>query len=311
MYIEQLKKNIKEIKPNIKDNSLNLYLRNIKLLHKRITGEEEVKDLNFLDKFEQIIDSLDKYTVPTQRNYISSIITVLQTTDNDILPLYIEYYKELSEQYQKTIDTQKKTQKQKDNWVTMDDLKIIKNKYKKEVQEIIKLSNPTNKQIDTIQRYLVCVLYIGSKNNPPLRLDYAPMFVKYISEYEKDNKNNLLVIKPNTMFFHIGKYKNVRSYGTKIIPVSPPLKKIIDIYLKYNKTGFLLINANKTPMNANGLTKYLNKVFEDTDKKISATMLRHIFLSEHYPADKKNREKTANKMCHSVGTAIDYSKFQD
>jgi len=306
--MDDLRKAILQIKPDIKEISLNLYLRNIKILHKRITGEDEMKDLIFLDKFEEIIDSLDKYAIPTQRNYVSSIIIALQTTDNDILPLYVEYYKNLSTEYQKKINTQEKTDKQKENWTTIAELKKVKNMYKKKVNEIIKLSNPTKRQIDTIQRYLVCMLYIGSKNNPPLRLDFAPMLVRDIEDYDKDSKKNILVIKGKSFFFHIADYKTVGKYGTKIIPVSLPLEKVIKIYLKYNKTGFLLINTENTPMTANGLSKYLTKIFEPTGKKISATILRHIFLSETFPADLKKREEIADKMGHSVSMGIEYSK---
>ena len=306
--MDDLRKAILQIKPDIKEISLNLYLRNIKILHKRITGEDEMKDLIFLDKFEEIIDSLDKYAIPTQRNYVSSIIIALQTTDNDILPLYVEYYKNLSTEYQKKINTQEKTDKQKENWTTIAELKKVKNMYKKKVNEIIKLSNPTKRQIDTIQRYLVCMLYIGSKNNPPLRLDFAPMLVRDIEDYDKDSKKNILVIKGKSFFFHIADYKTVGKYGTKIIPVSLPLEKVIKIYLKYNKTGFLLINTENTTMTANGLSKYLTKIFEPTGKKISATILRHIFLSETFPADLKKREEIADKMGHSVSMGIEYSK---
>jgi hypothetical protein len=306
--MDDLRKAILQLKPDIKEISLNLYMRNIKILYKRITGEDEVKDLNFLDKFETVIDSLDKYKVPTQRNYISSIITALQTTNNDIFPLYVEYYKELSGEYQKKIETQEKSEKQKENWTTIAELKKVKNMYKKQVNEIIKLDKPTKKQIDIIQRYLVCMLYIGSKNNPPLRLDFAPMLVRTIEDYDKESKKNILVIKNKSMFFHIADYKTVGKYGTKIIQIALPLEKVIKIYLKYNKTGFLLINTENTPMNANGLSKYLTKIFEPTGKKISATMLRHIFLSDTFPADLKKREIIADKMGHSVSMGMQYSK---
>ena len=293
MFANELRKLILQNKPDIKENSLNLYLRNIKLLHKRIDGGV-FKDLNFLDNFEDIIDSLADFTT--------------QTADNDILPLYVEYYKELSGTYKKKINTQEKSEKQKENWVSLEELKKVKNIYKRRTMEIIKLDNPIKKQIDTIQRYLVCMLYIGSKNNPPLRLDFAGMVVRNIEDYDKESKENILVIKDKSMFFHIAAYKTSKLYGTKIIPVSIPLENVIKIYLKYNKTGFLLINTENSPMNANGLSKYLTKIFEPTGKKISATMLRHIFLSETFPADLKKREEIANKMGHSVSTGIEYSK---
>jgi len=312
MYIDQLKKDIKEIKPNISDNSIDLYIRNIRILYNKIHNGS-LESLVWLDDFEGVIDLINESykTITTRRNYINSILSVLNTTDAEVLPLYEGYYKQITNEYIIQNNSQKRSNKEKENWIDMPTLKEIKLNYKKKYDEIIKKDKINNKEFDLLQRYIVCMLYIGSINNPPLRLDYAETKVRFIDEYQDSDKSNILVVKPKSMFLHLSNYKTKSRYGVKKINISPPVYKVLTEWLRYNTTGFLLVNANKTPMNNNGLTKYLNKVFEESGKKISVTMLRHIYLSDKFPADLKKRQLTADRMAHSIPTQMNYSKFQD
>ena len=63
-------------------------------------------------------------------------------------------------------------------------------------------------------------------------------------------------------------------------------------------------------MTPNGLTKYLNKVFEPTGKNnISSTMIRHIFISEKIGGPTiKEKQELAEKMGHSTDTQEKYKK---
>ena len=65
-------------------------------------------------------------------------------------------------------------------------------------------------------------------------------------------------------------------------------------------------------MSSNQLSKYINKVFEPTGKKVSANLLRHIYISEKFPVE-KNREKEdiADKMGHGVDTQNTYAKKEN
>lgn len=307
MY-KQLEKEIKELRPNISDSSIALYLRNIRILYGKLHNGD-MQSLDWLDDFETVIDEINEFkALSTRRNYINSINSVLQTTDSDVLSLYEAYYTEISNKYNKKRSEQKKTEKEKENWVDLPSLKEIKLSYKKQYDEIIKKDNIDKKEFDILQRYIVCMLYIGSVKNPPLRLDYAGVKVRQIEEYDKNDTSNVLVIKPTSMFLHLAKYKTKNIYGEKKIPIAPPIYNVLKEWLRYNTSGFLLVTVNKTPMNNNNLTKYINKVFQATGKKISATMLRHIYLSDKFPADLKKREETANRMCHSVSTGVEYSK---
>ena len=62
-------------------------------------------------------------------------------------------------------------------------------------------------------------------------------------------------------------------------------------------------------MTSNGLTKYLNKTFEPSGKNnISSSMIRHIFITDKFPPQLKEKEEVASKMGHSVAQQELYAK---
>ena len=86
------------------------------------------------------------------------------------------------------------------------------------------------------------------------------------------------------------------------------MNSALNIWLRFNTTGNLLLNSRKQPMTANGLTKFLQKTFEPTGKNISSSLIRHIFISEKFPAVNQEKEEVASKMGHSVSQQTLYSK---
>ena len=89
------------------------------------------------------------------------------------------------------------------------------------------------------------------------------------------------------------------------------------MWLKYNKSGYYLTNSDrKSPINSNGITKFLNKIFmKEFNKKISTSMLRHIQIS-HLNKDKptikeieKKEQKVEDKFMHSKAVNELYRKI--
>ena len=235
----------KQYKPELSDSSIHNYINNI----------ERLVNNNYrsLDKFEDIIDDINELPVSdlTKRNYVSSVITYLKMVDSPSLPLYSAYYDQITKEYMKGSNNQEKTEKEKNNWVELKQLRyILKRKYTK--------------------------------------LNKAGVF-------DKDKLN-------------IGKYKTDKIYGIKQIKICKKIKKILHLWLKHNTSGFLLTTTTRAILSKNNLTKYLNKTFEETGKNISSTMLRHIYLSDRFPADLNKRNKTADLMCHSVSQGMKYAK---
>ena len=320
--MEKIKKAIDEAR-NIKANSLRAYTISIQKLHNALFDKDIVdkaNPLDFLKDEDGVLKAIKDLKVNTQKNYLSAVIVALDSMNpkrySTELKEYREYLDELSKEYIKELEKNEKTDNQKENWVSLSALKKVMNSYKRDLQdrEVFKKENLTKKQRDILQMWVVSNLYLHD-DNPPIRLDYGDMKVISISQYndlEKDDEenNNYLVAQSRTKkFFHFGEFKTKKSQGIKKIPVGKVLNSVLNIWLRFNDSGYLLIDSRDKPMNSNQLSKYITKVFSPTGKKITANSLRHIYISEKHPVEvNDSKQKTANKMLHSVSTQEKYAK---
>jgi len=304
---------------NIKDKSLNAYLISLRKLHEKINPDKEFPStLSWLKNKDKVMEHLVDMKLTTRKNYIAAIIVAL-STDKEKYEKELKEYRDVldgvAKEYKDGVEEQRKSEKESANWVSLDKLRKVMRKYKAEIMEkgLLKKDELNKKEMDLLQKWVVSSLYILD-DNPPLRNDYT-MKVISKSDYDKlsdkeKNDNNYLVVKSrNNKFFSLGEYKTDKKYGLKKIDVGSKLNSVLNIWLKYNKSGYLLLNSKGDPMNANSLTKYLNKVFEPTGKKISSTMIRHIFISEKIGGPTlKEKQEIADKMGHSVNTQELYKK---
>ncbi len=316
--MDVLKDKIKSSR-NIKDKSLNAYLISLRKLHEKINPDKEFPStLSWLKNKDKVMEHLVDMKLTTRKNYIAAIIVAL-STDKEKYEKELKEYRDVldgvAKEYKDGVEEQRKSEKESANWVSLDKLRKVMRKYKAEIMEkgLLKKDELNKKEMDLLQKWVVSSLYILD-DNPPLRNDYT-MKVIGKSDYDKlsdkeKNDNNYLVVKSrNNKFFSLGEYKTDKKYGLKKIDVGSKLNSVLNIWLKYNKSGYLLLNSKGDPMNANSLTKYLNKVFEPTGKKISSTMIRHIFISEKIGGPTlKEKQEIADKMGHSVNTQELYKK---
>ncbi len=291
----------------------------MKKIHQKLNVDSKFENLNWLKKENKVMDILNDLKLTTRKNYIAAVIVALSTDEKykDELQFYRDELDKIAKEYNGIINEQTKTETQEKNWVSLKKLRKVMRKYKNELLEkdILKKSpeDLNNKEFDLLQKWVVSSLYILDEN-PPLRNDYI-MSVIPNTEYTKLkdnelNKNYLVVKSRNNKFFHLGEYKTDKKFGIKKLEIGSKLNSVLNIWLKFNKSGHLLLNSRKAPMTPNGLTKYLNKVFEPTGKNnISSTMIRHIFISEKIGGPTiKEKQELADKMGHSVNTQEKYKK---
>ena len=318
--MEALSKDIQESR-NIKPNSLRAYLISIKRLHERIEGNKEMKDLDWLKDEKKVIGVLEDMKQSTKKNYTAAIIVALSSQGKKYeteVKQYREFLDGVAKAYKEEVEEQTKSEKESKNWVRLKKLRKVMNGYKREIMERDLLRKDpdtlTNKEFNLIQKWVVASLYILDEN-PPLRNDYIMEVIskkKYDDMTEADLKkgNYLVVMSRNKKFFSLGQYKTDKKYDTKRIDLGKQLNSVMNVWLRINKSGHLILNSQRKPITSNGLTKYLNKVFEPTGKSnISSTMLRHIFITEKIggPALKEKQE-LADKMGHSVEQQELYKK---
>jgi hypothetical protein len=307
-------------KRNIKPNSLKAYLISLQKTHDFIEGKGELEDLNFLKNEEEVVEKLQDLKLSTQKNYLSAIIVALDAMNDegdydDELEYYRGYLAELQKQHQEEQEKQQKTKSQDENWVSMKQLRKVMNGYKADIMERELLTKPelNRKQFDLVQKWVVANLFLDDEN-PPTRLDYAPMKVikeedfNKLSDEDKEDNNYLVLKSRNKKYFHFGEYKTAKKYGANVIPVGKKLNSVLNIWLRINPTDSLLLNSQGKPQTANGLGKYITKVFEPTGKKIGVNLLRHIFITEKFEPQLEEKQEVAKKMSHSVATQELYAK---
>ena len=291
-------KKIKEVRPNLKDNSINAYIITLK----KLNDNKTIDDLDFLADKEEIKKKIDSLKLTTSRNYLTAILVILQAYDaNEKL---IDYYKNMinksNDEYNKIMSTNNKSEKQEANWIALSELTKIFNDYEKEIKSMdlknkIKIK-PTEK--NKLQEYLVAGLYTLL---PPIRLDYTPMQVVKNNKNLKDDTNYLVNYGRNKKEFVINEYKNSKSKGQQIIKIPSKLNTIINQWLKYNDTGNFLLNNRGDILSPNGLGKMITKVFKSSGKQVTINLLRSIYISEHINIDAiKESKKLADAMGHSV-----------
>jgi len=308
MYMS-LRKSINDSR-NIKEKSLNAYMISLRKIYEKLDTDVE---FDSIDKWlvgkniEKIINLLSGMKITTRKNYLASVIVAL-TTDKDkyeeALKEYREYLSIIVEDYNKQMKSQTKSDKQEENWVSMDELKDVVADYKKQIRkmDLVNKDMWSNKEYNIYQMYLVGLLYTEL---PPVRLDYSNMYVIHEKDYKKlkdKDRNFLVLVSRNKKYFSLGSYKTEEKYGVHIIDIPSVINTTINKFLQHNQSGYFLTNTQRNVLSDNGLTKMLNRVFEPTGKKISSTMIRHIYLSEKYDARNGEMEKDAAAMLHSVGT---------
>mgnify|MGYP003673806744 CR=1 FL=1 len=319
-FIETLKKEIGE-KRKLRPSSINAYVSNLNKLHKLMFDEDEIKELDFLKDKKGVMKTIEDKKLSTRKTYLAAIVVALMAFDKDekLINYYRDEMEALAKQFNSDMEEQKKSNTQDKNWVSLAALRKVIRKYRNELNEkgIFKkeYDDLTNKEFDLLQKWIVASLYILD-DNPPLRNNYIMKVItnkEYdsLSEKEKEERNYTVIKSRNNKFFSLGNYKTSGKYGTKTIPVGKKLNSALNIWLKFNKTGDLLLNSKREAMTANGLTKFLQKTFAPTGKNISSSLIRHIFISEKFPAQNKEKEEVAAKMLHSSGQQTLYSKSDD
>ena len=318
-FVKDIETKIKEKRERVRESTLKSYIFNINKLAKTITGDP-IKSLKFLDDKEKVMKSLEELKPTTRKTKLASIVVILSAFDKDekLIKFYRDEMLELQKGFQEDMDKNEKSEAQEKNWTSLANLRKVMRKYKNELIEKGVFNKPkseiTDKEFKLMQKWIVSSLYVLDDANPPRRLEYAETKIIKEADYkklsEKELKNNYLVVRGrNNKFFSFGDHKSEGKYGLQKITIGKKLNSALNIWLKYNDSNFLLSNSQHAPMSRNSLTKFIQKVFEPTGKQIGASMIRHIYISEKFPAEKQDeKEQVATKMGHSEDMQNQYSK---
>lgn len=254
--------------------------------------EQPFDSLAFLKNKTKVMDCLKEYRPNTQKSILTAIVSVARLVKNESLAK--KYYQDMIEGG--TPPSNNKTETQKENWIDWNDIIKLKDE----------LHSKMSSWEDRLKYFLVC-LYTDI---PPRRnLDYIVMDVvpKYHDGLSKEK--NYLSLQDNEMIFNV--YKTSKHYGQQKLELSSELRSALDEYLKHHplkkmKQFPLLVNTFGGAYKTSGaITIMLNRIFK---KKVGASMLRHIYLSNKYGSELKEMKEDSKAMGHSLDEQRDYIK---
>jgi hypothetical protein len=286
---------------NISASSLKLYLNNLK----RLNGGQEIKNFNFLKDTEKIVNHIKDYKPNTRRSYLISIVSLLKQ-EPKFKKLYDSYYKMLME-YNKDLQVNNdKSETQKENWITQEQVLEVYKKLEDDLMPKLNKKKITEDEYKELLSFVVLSLY--TLQAPRRNLDY--LYMVMVKKYSEDMDKKFNYLDLENMMFHFNNYKTQKTYKTQSIPVSPELQKVIHLYLSFhplkseikkkNTLVPFLVSYQGVPFEpTNTITRILNKIF---GKKIGASMLRNIYLTSKYSNNLENLNEDASNMGTSSST---------
>jgi hypothetical protein len=266
---------------NITESSLKLYLNNLK----RLNGGEFPKSFSFLKDTDKILADLEKYKPNTRRSYLISIITTLKH-DPKQKKLYDKYYEHLEKYNKDGAVNNEKSETQKENWISQDEVREVYNKLTEEAKALINQKKVSPSEYEKLLRWVVLSLYTLQK--PRRNADYQKCLI--VKKMPAEMNPDLNYLDYATQKWYFNNYKTKGTYKTQEIPCPAEMMGVITSYLKFHplRSEFktknavipLLVDHEGVPFTSNNaITRILNKVF---GKKIGVSMLRNIYLTDKY-----------------------------
>jgi len=290
---------------NISPSSIKLYMNNLR----KLNDGAEITSFKFLEKPEIILNKIKDYALTTQRNFLISIVSALNTDNNPkIKKLYGKYYDLM-------LNINTKVKEIDHSNVELPEWKIIIEKLEGLQKEVDKFKD--NKTIsppeyETLLKYVVLSLY--TLQAPRRNSDYLNMYI--VEKYVPQLSNEKNYLSRSTAEFIFNTYKTSKVYKQQIEKVNPDTVEVLRTYLKFHpllKNGKIpkgqeevkfLVYKDAEPLNQmNSITRILNS---SLGKGIASSKLRHIYLTSKYGDVVKEQEKDAKAMGHSTAQQKDY-----
>ena len=284
-----LQEKIKENRPKLSTSSMRTYISILSNLYKKLNGEGNIEWFN--KEGDEILKYLDDKNNQTRKTTLSALFVLTnmkeyQTVLNTIMKKVNDDYKD-----------QKMNAKQKDNWISIDEIKEKYNVLSADANLMLRKKKILNENV--MMEFLLMSCLSGAIMPPRRSLDYSDMKIR---NYDVKTDN---YYKANKFYFN--KYKTFKTYGLQILDVPKELNNVLKKWIKINTNDYMIYSSNGNKLSCPQITRILNKVF---GKNISTSMLRHIYLTNVYKdVPRLNQmEHLADEMGHSISTAMEYIK---
>ena len=291
--MEEIQATLLKNRPNLSNSSVRTYASTLKNLYKKVFPQSDIKmsKYNDTEAFLQYLRSVP----PNQSKTALSALYVL-TENQDYRTMMMNKLEEYGEDIKKQV----KTPKQEKNWATQEQVDTLLQKHRKLALQSYKKDPLTAKDLQTIQDYILLVLYSGKYIPVRRSVDYHAFKIRNIDK----SKDNYL----DKGKFVFQQYKTAKTYGKQTISISRALQSILKRWISVNPTDFLLFNTKNEALTSVTITQRLNKIF---GQAISVNALRHLYLTSrfgHTIAINQDLEDTMKDMGSSMNMSTTYIK---
>lgn len=198
-----------------------------------------------------------------------------------------EYGNEVADQY----STNKMTEKQEANWLTIDELREIVKKLEMKLPRLI----DTYSEYKQLISYLIILIHLDY----PLRNDLACAKIHLAKDMpdKQDKEINYLSVGEKKVTLYLNDYKTEDKYGSKIIEfneeISREIMKYYPVIKQLSPKGWFVRDRDDDDkcISRTTLTKWINSAFSDTGKKVSTTQIRRSVISSVYKPQEGEQKK--------------------
>lgn len=295
--LELLKKN----RPNLSTSSMKTYISAINTISNGIKTELTEPE-HIIEHYKHILEYLEQFKPNVRKTRIAAIVSIIddknkehsEKLDKVLDELKSQMYKD-AEIIKKNDRDQKLSESQESNYITWKEVLDIYKNLKEKALPLMKLKRLNDKQFFLIQHFILLSLYVLIK--PRRSADYVYFKLRNINE----DTDNFMYKTGKTRniqhHFVFNNYKNSKRLGQQIVDIPKELSTLIENWSKINTSDYLLSTSEQKPITQTRITKMLNNIF---GKKISTSMLRHIYLtSEFGDVDLEKLEQATREMGNS------------
>ena len=265
--LNEIKEAIKKARPNLSESSIKTYTSLLSSLYKKLFDKKDF-DIKDFKETNKIISYLEEMP-PNKTKTTLSALVVLNGDDK-----YRKLMLEKINVYTKEIDKQEKTEEQKQNWMTKDEINAIYDKLKKNAMILYKKPELNKNDYQEIQNFIILSVY---HLIPPRRLQDYTFFKINTIDKKTDNYYD-----KGTFYFN--KFKTAKFHENgQTIKLPTFLKQIIEKWINtiQEKSDFLFFDKNFNKLSTVNMNQRINSIFGKS-KAHSVNLLRHIYLTDKY-----------------------------
>ena len=289
---------IKKNKPDISESSAKVYTTTLATLGQTLGWSNP----NFFStKYKDVVNHLKTLSCQRAKQLCSALISYVK--DKKALKAYKDYILTAAEECRKDVEKQEKSEAQEENWESWADIMKTYEQLKREAYPLFSKENLSSSNLKTLRDFVILSFYVLI---PPRRIkDYIDFKIKDINK-EKDNYWDK---EKHELVFN--SYKTAKNYGQQRVDAPKELEDIFERWIPIAEefSDYILFNGYGEKMAQPVLTKAINQIF---GKKISASMLRHIFISDVVLKNQPklaDLQQVASDMGQSVAQQQLYKKF--